>query len=203
MSSKLNVIPMVPEFVATLYDASDPDRRIRRVDVAVLYGVPVAGGLASYLLGHNPGMAMGILTLFVVVSGFLLNVSMQSFNWIIAEHHRKADEKVEERTTAELRVRLMTEVHQGVAYGLVIGLLGLGLALPVALTSEANPGRWRAVAFAACVALGIHLGFILLIVAKRMTRIALHPPRAEPSADRDDLPGVRPVTQLRDSAGDG
>ena len=190
MTSKLNVTPLLPEFVCTLYDAADPERRIRWTDVAVLYCLPVAAGVVSFLLGHDPTAAIGILTLFVVISGFLLNVTMQSFNWIIAEHRRKIDEPSEDSARTDLRIRLMTEIHQTVAYGLVVSLIGLGVALPVALTNGTNPGRWRPIAFAACVALGVHLGLTLVIVAKRMTRVALNPPEVDPATKREDQPGA-------------
>lgn len=160
---KIDVTPIVRAHVSTMRDHSD--NRYSLADFALFYGLPVVAAVIASRLGwkFNADVLNSLLTSFSIFAGLLLTLLLLIFTFSARDE--------QPTMVSRLRVSLVKELHDNVAYSILIAIVLVGVTM-IAITilkmnegAEAFTGPWLTgiVSF-----LTLHFMLILLMILKRL-----------------------------------
>lgn len=196
MSSKINVLAVVTDHIGTLRDHRSGRTSVS--DLITFFAVPVAFGVAVWVVSPVVTQTAALPTFFTLVAGFLLNMMLRSVEWVAKDHEAfLVGLDALERARRDRRRLLLAELHQTLTYSFLVALIGVAGGLVIALFLPEGEPTPR-LSLAAVAALAMHLLLTLLMVLKRTYAIGQAPP---PDVDGDQPVDAEPETQILVSPG--
>ncbi len=155
MTTKIDVSSIVKEHVDSLRDAAT--HKVSPLDMTVMFGLPLAVGVASYLLGFciedkHIGTLVGAFSIF---AGFLFNVIVliYGFNPPDADTESAADQKT-----------LLSQTFANISFSVLVSIL----IVVVLLLCLFAGGKWQLIGSSVFMALAANFSLSLLMVLKRI-----------------------------------
>ncbi|ORL11663.1 hypothetical protein [Prescottella equi] len=159
MESKLSVIPTVKAHLNTLRD--DTSGRLQRSDFAVFYVVPIAVGVAMWLLGVRLSEIGGYLGGLAVFTALLFALVIFVFQLRV----QISDDSRFDRSSTLFE--LIDQIFSNVCYAVVIGVLTTGLGVVAVTLTDGTEGA-PAPLSSALAAFALHLVLTIFMCIKRI-----------------------------------
>lgn len=155
MTTKIDVTSILKEHVDSLRDAGT--KRISRLDVGVMFGVPLALGAFAFLAGfqvkdEHIGTLVGAFSIF---AGFLFNVIVLIYGF---DPPSKEDETVDDQ------MLLLSQTFANISYAVIVSIA----VVVILLFSLFVGGKVESLVSSVFVILSANFGLSLLMVLKRI-----------------------------------